>query len=175
MANIDERKSTSTVARFRLDVTLHETLMNSGKRSMVPPPAPGQEMSLPELIFPRYPELLSADDEQFFPKDGERHWTAGRIVRAMNGWAVPYLRSRVMPGEFHPTIAYLFNEWKCNLDCHYCWAFENSVKGMPEETMRRSIDWLHDMGCRRASRCTPPSTTGARLSSQNSIRSSFAR
>ena len=53
-----------------------------------------------------------------------------------------------MPGDFHPIIAYLFTEWKCNLDCHYCWAFDNSVKGMTEDIARRSIDWLHDHGCR---------------------------
>ena len=52
----------------------------------------------------------------------------------MRGWAFPFIRSRVMPGEFHPIIAYLFNEWKCNLDCHYCWAFDNSVRGMTEDT-----------------------------------------
>ncbi|HOQ47278.1 MAG TPA: radical SAM protein [Bryobacteraceae bacterium] len=54
----------------------------------------------------------------------------------------------MLPGDFHPIIAYLFTEWKCNLDCHYCWAFDNRVKGMTEETARRSIDWLHDIGCR---------------------------
>jgi MoaA/NifB/PqqE/SkfB family radical SAM enzyme len=70
------------------------------------------------------------------------------IRRAMRGWLYPYLRSRVYPGDFHPIIAYLFTEWKCNLDCHYCWAFDNTVKGMTEETARRSIDWLHDTGCR---------------------------
>jgi MoaA/NifB/PqqE/SkfB family radical SAM enzyme len=53
-----------------------------------------------------------------------------------------------VPGEFHPIIAYLFNEWKCNLDCHYCWAFDNSVRGMTEDVAKRSIDWLHDTGCR---------------------------
>jgi MoaA/NifB/PqqE/SkfB family radical SAM enzyme len=53
-----------------------------------------------------------------------------------------------MPGIFHPIIAYLFTEWKCNLDCHYCWAFDNNVKGMTEDVARRSIDWLHDNGCR---------------------------
>jgi hypothetical protein len=21
-------------------------------------------------------------------------------------------------------VAYLFTEWKCNVDCHYCWAFK---------------------------------------------------
>ena len=64
----------------------------------------------------------------------------------MRGWAVPWIRSRVLPGDFHPIIAYLFNEWKCNLDCHYCWAFDNSVRGMTEDTAKRSIDWLRDSG-----------------------------
>src|SRR6266571_9231639 len=50
--------------------------------------------------------------------------------------------------SFHPIIAYLFTEWKCNLDCHYCWAFDNSVKGMTEDMARRSIDWLHSTTCR---------------------------
>jgi MoaA/NifB/PqqE/SkfB family radical SAM enzyme len=54
----------------------------------------------------------------------------------------------VLPGQFHPIIAYLFTEYKCNLDCHYCWAFDNRVKGMSEDTARRAIDWLHDGTCR---------------------------
>ena len=31
----------------------------------------------------------------------------------------PYFKSRLLRGDFHPIIAYLFTEWKCNLDCHY--------------------------------------------------------
>jgi MoaA/NifB/PqqE/SkfB family radical SAM enzyme len=53
-----------------------------------------------------------------------------------------------MPGDLQPLIAYLFSEWKCNLDCHYCWSYDNSVKGMSEQTARQSIDWLHDNGNR---------------------------
>ena len=53
-----------------------------------------------------------------------------------------------MPGEFHPITAYLFVDYKCNLDCWYCWAFNNKVKGMTEDVAKRSIDWLHDRGCR---------------------------
>jgi MoaA/NifB/PqqE/SkfB family radical SAM enzyme len=64
----------------------------------------------------------------------------------MRGWAVPWLKSRVLPRDFHPIIAYLFTEWKCNLDCHYCWAFDNRVQGMTEEIAKRSIDWLRDTG-----------------------------
>src|ERR1035438_7271309 len=59
-----------------------------------------------------------------------------------------YIGSRVKPGEFHPIISYLFTEWKCNLDCHYCRANDNRVPGMTEDVARRSIDWLHDSGCR---------------------------
>jgi MoaA/NifB/PqqE/SkfB family radical SAM enzyme len=70
------------------------------------------------------------------------------VRRAMRGWLYPYLRSRVYPRDFHPIIAYLFTEWKCNLECHYCWAFDNRVKGMTEDTARRAIDWLHATGCR---------------------------
>jgi MoaA/NifB/PqqE/SkfB family radical SAM enzyme len=53
-----------------------------------------------------------------------------------------------MPGDFHPITAYLFVEYKCNIDCWYCWSFNNKVKGMTEDVARRSIDWLHDHGCR---------------------------
>ena len=53
-----------------------------------------------------------------------------------------------MPGELQPLIAYLFSEWKCNLDCHYCWSYDNSVKGMTEPVARQSIDWLHSLGNR---------------------------
>lgn len=53
-----------------------------------------------------------------------------------------------MPGQLQPLISYLFSEWKCNLDCHYCWSYDNSVKGMTEQTARKSIDWLHGLGNR---------------------------
>jgi organic radical activating enzyme len=53
-----------------------------------------------------------------------------------------------MPGQFNPITAYLFLDYKCNLDCWYCWAFNNKVKGMTEDVAKRSIDWLHDHGCR---------------------------
>jgi MoaA/NifB/PqqE/SkfB family radical SAM enzyme len=76
------------------------------------------------------------------------HFKAEHIARAFRGWAVPWMKSRVLSGEFPPIIAYLFTEWKCNLDCHYCWAFDNRVKGMTEEIAKRSIDWLRETGAR---------------------------
>jgi len=33
-----------------------------------------------------------------------------------------------MPGEFHPITAYLFLDYKCNLDCWYCWAYNNKPR-----------------------------------------------
>ena len=132
---------------FRVDVQLHDLLVNKngrGPKSLLP--EAGEPQTLPEPVFPARPELQSLPDPEAFPD--KRAWPAPMIYRAMRGWLFPYLRSRVMPGDFHPIIAYLFTEWKCNLDCHYCWAFDNSVKGMTEDVARRSIDWLHDNGCR---------------------------
>lgn len=132
---------------FRLDVQLHELLMKAPPKP--PVPAKGGELKLPEPVFPRYPEKLAEThpDDVEKPQEHHRRWNATMVRRDLRGWLAPYLKSRVLPGDFHPIIAYLFTEWKCNLDCHYCWAFDNSVKGMTEETARRSIDWLRDSGC----------------------------
>ena len=136
---------------FRLDVHLHD-LLTSGDapRPVLVPPRDGK--TLPEAVFPQHPDLLRSDDkydeELERAKSGKRHWPAPLVMRAMRGWLFPYMRSRVLPGDFHPIIAYLFTEWKCNLDCHYCWAFDNRVKGMTEDVARRSIDWLHGTTCR---------------------------
>ena len=100
---------------------------------------------LPAPIFPQRPELLTNDS---WPGDGERHWTPAQIWHAMRGFAVPYFKSRLLPGDFQPIIAYLFTEFKCNLDCNYCWSYDNRVKGMTEEVARASIDWLHTTSCR---------------------------
>ena len=140
---------------FRLDVPLHDLLTSApaSESSYTLPRAQGRKaVNLPSPIFPQHPELLSLDDnyEEMLERarQGRRQWTRPLVLRAMEGWLFPYIRSRILPGQFHPIIAYLFTEWKCNLDCHYCWAFENSVKGMTEEVARRSIDWLHSTTCR---------------------------
>jgi MoaA/NifB/PqqE/SkfB family radical SAM enzyme len=140
---------------FRIDVQLHELLTTTTPkpkmRTLPPLPAKGSR-TLPEPVFPQHPELLNSDDnyEEMLDRArrGRRLWTAPLVLRAMNGWLFPYFRSRLLPGPFHPIIAYLFTEWKCNLDCHYCWSFDNRIKGMTEEVARRSIDWLHSGTCR---------------------------
>ncbi len=117
------------------------------------PPPKSEGSSLPEPVFPQYPELLGdiAPDPKSLPKNGSTYRTRVTpfiVSRAMRGWLYPYVRSRVLPGDFHPIICYLFTEYKCNLDCHYCWAFNNKVPGMTEDVAKRSIDWLHGLGCR---------------------------
>jgi len=131
----------------RLDQSLSNQLTH-GTRSQLSRISDGSAITLPTPVFPLHPELLGAPDESYFPKNGKRKWTAQQIGHAMRGWLVPYVHSRMLGGDFHPLIAYLFNEWKCNLDCGYCWAYDNHVKGMTEEVARRSIDWLHTTTCR---------------------------
>ena len=134
----------ATVPKFRIDVNIHSLLMNSPSEG---PGLPVNEgMTLPEPIYPRFPEKLSDPGPATPPE--KRDWSISQAYRAMQGWLFPYIRSRVLPGEFHPIIAYLFVEYKCNLDCWYCWAFNNKVRGMTEDTARRTIDSLHDRGCR---------------------------
>ena len=143
--------SDSGGAGFRVDVSTHDLLTGGTKPAPVAPR--GEPLVFPEPVFPQFADKLGdvEPDPKFLPTNGSPYRTRVTpymIRRGLRGWLYPYIRSRVMPGEFHPIIAYLFTEWKCNLDCHYCWAFDNSVKGMSEDTGRRSIDWLHETGCR---------------------------
>ncbi len=133
----------ATAAKFRIDVAIHDLLMNSAPQKpmgLVP-----KGLALPEPVFPQYPERLNDPGPEVPPE--KREWGKKEIYRKMRGWLFPYMRSRFLPGEFHPIVSYLFVEYKCNLDCWYCWAYDNRVKGMSEDTARRSIDWLVDHGC----------------------------
>jgi sulfatase maturation enzyme AslB (radical SAM superfamily) len=135
---------------YRLDVPLHDLLMKTKPHPSLSPPTSVEPQQLPDPVFPQHPELLRDDfvEHKTHRPDGRRYWTWPLVMRGLRGWCFPYVKSRVLPGDFHPIIAYLFTEWKCNLDCHYCWAFDNSVKGMTEDVARRSIDWLHSTTCR---------------------------
>ena len=135
--------ATTAPAKFRIDVDIHNLLMNSSGGPTLPP---AKEATLPDPVFPQYPELLNDAGPELAPQ--KREWTRELVWRKVRGWLIPYIRSRVVPGEFHPITAYLFVDYKCNLDCWYCWAFNNKTKGMTEDIARRSIDWLHDHGCR---------------------------
>ncbi|MFZ1138426.1 MAG: radical SAM protein [Candidatus Sulfotelmatobacter sp.] len=133
-----------STSSFRSDLAFHDVLTHLSPKPPQPPRPKGA--TLPEPLFPQYPELLHDPGPDAPPE--KRWWSKQQIYRKMRGWLFPYIRSRLLPGDFHPITAYLFVEYKCNLDCWYCWAFDNRVKGMSEDIARRSIDWLHDHGCR---------------------------
>ena len=99
-------------AKFRIDVAIHDLLM---KTAPTPPkPAAVKGETLPEPVFPQYPEKLSDPGPETPPE--KRRAGAGRIYRTMRGWLFPYVKSRVLPGDFHPITSYLFVDYKCNLD-----------------------------------------------------------
>ena len=111
----------------------------AGAAAPLPPPPAGPD--LPDPVFPSRPWLGQR------PLGNGAYWRINGL-RAFRGWAVPYLRSRLSPNPFYPLLAYLFTDWKCNLDCHYCWANNNQIKGMSEAVARAAIDWLQECGCR---------------------------
>ena len=49
--------ASSAPAKFRIDVDIHNLLMNSGSGG--PTPAEAKGTTLPEPVFPQYPELLN--------------------------------------------------------------------------------------------------------------------
>jgi len=98
---------------FRLDVPLHDLLQQRPLQPRDPSLMP-TAVSLPEAVFPQHPELLhdiNAEDVEAHERvlgTGKRHWPASHILKSMRGWMVPYFKSRILPGEFQPIIAYLF-------------------------------------------------------------------
>lgn len=68
--------------------------------------------------------------------------------RAFRRWVIPYLASRIYPHAFRPILCYLYTEYRCNIDCHYCFQFDNHRPGMDLETAKSAIDWLKSVGCR---------------------------
>jgi MoaA/NifB/PqqE/SkfB family radical SAM enzyme len=124
---------------LRIDVPLHNLLVQTRERNTQKPIV--EPVDLPEPIFPQRPN--SEEDHHFQAAYHKRN-----ALRTARCWGLPYVRSLWHRGELRPIIAYLFSEYKCNLDCHYCWSFNNTVKGMTEPIARRSIDWLHSIGNR---------------------------
>ena len=76
------------------------------------------------------------------------HYKCRNGIRAVRRWFIPYLFSLVYYDRFRPILCYLFTDWKCNIDCHYCWQYDNQLPGMSLDTAKSSIDWLKSVGCR---------------------------
>ena len=145
MSDVSLLPPKNPVAPLRLDDWMQRLAKDLPARRL-PPPHPSGPRALPDPVFPRHPDLLGDDANEPFVQD--RHWTGRQIYEKARSWLVPYIKSRVLPGEFHPLLAYLFTDWRCNLDCHYCSAWNNRAPGMTEDIACRSVDWLRETGCR---------------------------
>ncbi len=87
--------SSTVQPAFRIDVAVNDLLLHSAAQP-TPPPKP-KGATLPEPVFPQYPELLSVAGPATPPE--KREWTREQLMRKARGWLVPYIRSRVMPGH----------------------------------------------------------------------------
>ncbi len=85
----------ATAAKFRIDVAIHDLLMNSAQRS--PAPAEAKGLTLPEPIFPQFPERLNDPGPEIPPE--KRKWGVKDVYRTSRGWFFPYVRSRVFPAR----------------------------------------------------------------------------
>ncbi|MBV9214852.1 MAG: radical SAM protein [Acidobacteria bacterium] len=121
---------------YRIDQKLHQILYKDAKPEAL---APNPDELLPEPVYPQKPEPAEMTLREYQLHNAKRTWKT---------WGAPYFKSRWHSKELRPIIPYLFTDWKCNYDCHYCWSYNNRVKGMTEDVAKRSIDWLHSIGSR---------------------------
>ena len=98
MQDVPEPRST-----FRVDVKLHQILVSKDNKQKSLLPSTSEPEMLPEAVFPSRPQLVNYPDPETVPD--KRTWGAPDVYRTMRGWLFPYVRSRVLPGEFHPIIA----------------------------------------------------------------------
>src|SRR5438105_1799033 len=132
-----ENAPTSSAPPSRLDQKLHQILYKPEMRTTLD--------ALPEpAVLPEPPYPIHADPQPMSKSEYQKL----NAIRTWKTWGAPYFKSRWYNKDLRPIIPYLPTEWKCNLDCHYCWSYNNKVKGMTEDTAKRSIDWLHSLGSR---------------------------
>ena len=132
-----ENAPTSSAPAFRLDQQLHQILYKPEPRSALEP--------LPEpAVLPEPPYPLKPDPQPMTKSEYQKL----NAIRTWKTWGSPYFKSRWYSKDLRPIIPYLFTDWKCNYDCHYCWSYNNKVKGMTEDVAKRYIDWLHSIGSR---------------------------
>jgi MoaA/NifB/PqqE/SkfB family radical SAM enzyme len=132
-----QQDPTTSAPPFRVAPKLHQILY---LRETRPNPDPVQDLEvLPEPVFPQVVDRPEMTRSEYQKLNAMRTWKT---------WGKPYFKSRWHRGELRPIIPYLFTDWKCNLDCHYCWSYNNKIKGMNEDVAKRSIDWLHSIGSR---------------------------
>lgn len=77
----------------------------------------------------------------------ELHNKCLNSIRAVRNWVIPYINSRIHKGKLRPLVGYLVTDWKCNINCDYCFQYKNDFSGMTIETALSGIDWLQSLGC----------------------------
>ena len=105
---------------FRARSALHQELTRSQAASSTATP------SSAGLVCRSRPTRAAPDkcgdiepDPRFLPKDGDPYPDRASmpvVLRALRGWFVPYLRSRLLPGRSasFPIVTYLFTESNAN-------------------------------------------------------------
>ena len=120
MAEVENlERTTGASTPVRVDVQLHDLLMKPGTETAPPPlqpkpsPAEAPGLTLPEPVYPQNPLPEGVDYT-------EKQYHKINTMRGLKCWALPFVKSRFKASELRPIIAYLFTEFKCNVDCHYC-------------------------------------------------------
>ena len=75
----------ATVPQFRIDVDIHDLLMNAAPGPVPVPPPKG--LTLPEPGFAQHPEKLSDPGPATIPES--RNWTMPQVYKQMRGWLFP--------------------------------------------------------------------------------------
>src|ERR1044072_3186294 len=135
MSTVQHEPGNTAPPPYRIAPQLHQILYKRPGRDKLEP----TEDVLPEPPYPQRPDAREMTHNEYLKLNGVRMWKT---------WGAPYFRSRTLKNRkaLRPIIPYLFTDWKCNLDCHYCWSYDNRVKGMTEDVAKRSIDWFSRVG-----------------------------
>src|SRR4029453_13235446 len=91
---------------FRIDVPVHDLLTRSRPSRPTAPAATG--LTLPVPHFPRRRDRLVDPGPETPPMRRQRDLHG--VYRLARGWLFPYVRSRMLPGDFVRIPPYLFVE-----------------------------------------------------------------
>jgi hypothetical protein len=129
-------------AKFRIDVAIHDLLMNFTQQAPVPPPPQAKGRTLPAQVFPQLPERVNDPGPEAAPE--KRKWGPRDFYRASRRWLLPYVRSRVLPGHFDQTQTSAMKS-TCQRDCFstlnhnlaYCYNDARVIKWLWSNAMNR--------------------------------------
>src|SRR5262245_34013691 len=96
-----ETQHTTSAPAFRVDATLHDLLKNSRVQREEALYESDEIVAggLPEATYPQRPEVMWPTEREYHNFKAWRTW---------KGLGAPYFKSRFMPGQLRPLIAYLF-------------------------------------------------------------------